>query len=423
MKLSAFIAITVFCALLLPAFSYARPEGRKDANKDADAGKHHRRQNSDVSARDNDGEPTDDKGIVKTGSFKVTKGGSLVISVEAGNVRIIPWDKSEVGIKATGEEEDDFDEFRMNLRANTVHIDNESYCNSCDMVYEIHVPSEFDLDIHTSDGNIEIQSGLTGKMTGRTSAGNIKLGKLNGTIEMKTSGGNIKSGDIKGDLTLGTSGGDIALGLIEGDCDVNTSGGDIKIQNVSKTLEARTAGGDVKVGDVGGEATISTSGGTIIVGKIGGRATLTTAGGDIEIASATGIVSAKTAGGNLHLENITGSVTAKTAGGDVEAELIPSGKGKSKLSTAAGEVRLYIPENAKATISARIRVQGRWRDDEDDDYRIKSDFKSETYNKDEDEGIITATYVLNGGGESIALETSNADIEIRKLIDTTKTKK
>ena len=99
----------------------------------------------------------DDETIVKTSSFKVAKGGSLTISVEAGNVRIIPWSKNEVGIRAEGDDEEDFEDLRMDLRGNTVHINNESSCNSCDVVYEVQVPEEFDLDIHTSDGNIEIQ--------------------------------------------------------------------------------------------------------------------------------------------------------------------------------------------------------------------------------------------------------------------------
>jgi DUF4097 and DUF4098 domain-containing protein YvlB len=360
--------------------------------------------------------------VEKNGSFKIGSGGKLVLTVENGDVRIIPWDKKEVAIRAMSDDEDDFEDLKMDLRENTVRVTNYSSCSSCDIQYEVSVPKEFDLKIETSAGNINIQSGLSGELTGRTSAGDIKLGSLGGTIEMKTSGGNIKCGDSKGDLRLVTSGGDIIVGKVSGVCDVQTSGGDIKVEQVGKTLDAQTAGGDVRIGDVGGEATVSTSGGTIIVGKVAGKASLTTAGGDIEIASATGTVTAKTAGGNLDLDNITGSIIARTAGGDVVARLVPSGKGKSKLTTAAGDIKLYIPEHAKATINARIRVQGRWGDD-DGEYHIKSDFKSDNYSTNEDDGDITATYTLNGGGEVISLETSNADIYIRKMLGGEKSKR
>lgn len=181
-----------------------------------------------------------------------------------------------------------------------------------------------------------------------------------------------------------------------------------------KRLEAKTSGGDITIGDVGGEATVSTAGGDVKVGKVSGGARLRTAGGNIGLRGATGRVDASTAGGDIELENISGSIDAKTAGGDIRAELVPSGKGSSELKTAGGRIRLAVPENAKATIEAVIRIEDRWRSRRDR-YEVRSDFPSATYERDERYGDIRATYVLNGGGERIYLETVNSDIEIRKL--------
>lgn len=138
---------------------------------------------------------------------------------------------------------------------------------------------------------------------------------------------------------------------------------------------------------------------------------LETAGGDIELRGASGVVTAKTAGGDIKLDGISGSVEAKTAGGDVVAEMTPSGKGKSRLSSSGGIVKLFIPETAKATIDARIRVR-LW-PMEKSQYEIVSDFRPEKHERGDDE--IHATILLNGGGEEIALSTVNANIEIRKL--------
>jgi DUF4097 and DUF4098 domain-containing protein YvlB len=351
----------------------------------------------------------------KTSHFEVTKGGRLVVSVDGGDVRITPTEKNQVTVDVTGGDDDELEDLRMSASGNTVRVQNTSDCGSCDLRYVISIPNRFDVDITTSAGNITIEGSLSGKIMGRTSAGNIRLGNTEGTVDMTTSGGNIKTGNVKGDLSVSTSGGDIVLGAIDGDADAGTSGGDIRIERVGKILRAKTSGGDVRIGDVGGEADVSTAGGTIVVGKVGGKASLKTAGGDIDIASANGSVNAKTAGGNLRLDEIRGSIIAKTAGGDIEATMYPSGTGKSKLSTAAGEVRLYIPENAKATIDARIRVTGRVGGDEDDEYRIYSDFKAATEGKSEEDDDIRASYRINGGGESITLETTNADIMIRKI--------
>jgi DUF4097 and DUF4098 domain-containing protein YvlB len=150
------------------------------------------------------------------------------------------------------------------------------------------------------------------------------------------------------------------------------------------------------------------------VKKVSGDAKLKSAGGDIGLSGASGTVVASTAGGDINLMNITGSIEAKTAGGDIKAELRPSGKGGSELSTAGGKVSLAVPENAKVTIEALIRIEGRW-GSRKSKYEVRSDFKADKYETDEDEEEIRATYNLNGGGEKIFLSTVNSSIEIRKL--------
>jgi hypothetical protein len=65
-------------------------------------------------------------------------------------------------------------------------------------------------------------------------------------------------------------------------------------------------------------------------------------------------------------------------------------------------------------VEARIRIRGRW--DLNEDYEILSDFPSQNFTKDQDQKEIRGTYVLNGGGERISLETVNGTIEIRKQL-------
>lgn len=348
-------------------------------------------------------------------SFSVERGGRLDVSAESGDIHITPWDKEEVFVRIEGVAERDSDRVRMMQSGNTISIRYRGKWgwmgHNRNVRFDISVPSQFDVELETAGGDIDIRGTLRGELKGQTSGGDIRLENISGTVTMKTSGGDVSARHIQGSGTLKTSGGDIRVGKADVDLEVVTSGGDIRVESVGKNLIAKTAGGDIEVGDVGGEATTSTAGGDISVGKVAGKATLNTAGGDILLRGGSGIVTAKTAGGDVKLTNVSGSVEAKTAGGDVVAELIPSGKGRSKLSSAGGDVKLYLPENAKANIEARIRVHdwfaGR------SEYEIVSDFKSEKY--DRDEGEIRAMFVLNGGGEEISLSTVNANIEIRKI--------
>jgi DUF4097 and DUF4098 domain-containing protein YvlB len=324
-------------------------------------------------------------------SFSVSKGGTIEVSTSRGDINISPWDKNEVSVVIEG------------LDDGSGHVR-----------FAISVPSQFNLDMNTSGGDLEVKGELTGKIDGSTSGGDIKLGNVfGGPVEVTTSGGDISTGKIEGDGSLKTAGGDIQVGSVNGSLSVNTSGGNIQVETITKSLDAKTAGGNIIIGNVGGEAHVSTSGGDIKVGKVSGKATLNTAGGDIELKGASGNVSAKTSGGDVKLQNITGSINAKTSGGEVEAELIPSGKGGSKLSSSGGDVRLYIDENSKATIEAIIRLDG-W-GSRKSRYVVKSEFPKESYETDEEADEIRAVYKLNGGGELVELSTSNSNIEIHKL--------
>ncbi len=358
-----------------------------------------------------------DDDLVKTKSFTVAKGGTLELSVSDGDVRIVPWEKGEVFIKVRGADQEDLDGLSWSMTGNTVRVRSQDRNNwgwSSHLRYEISVPSTFDLDLETSAGQIDIQGPLTGSVKASSSAGDVLLGSVTGTVDLHTSGGDVRAGTIDGDLIMKTSGGDIEAGKVSGIAELSTSGGNIRIEGVKKNLHAKTSGGDITVGDVGGEVSVSTSGGNIDIGKVGGPVTANTAGGDVDLGAATGAVSVKTSGGDLRLLNLRGTLEAKTAGGDVVAELTPDGKGRSRLSSAGGAITLYLPENAHATVDARIRVQGGWRRNRDE-YRIRSDFKGDNTSTNEDDRTITGTYTINGGGESISLETVNADIQIRKM--------
>ncbi|MBM2840173.1 MAG: hypothetical protein HW412_701, partial [Bacteroidetes bacterium] len=339
---------------------------------------------------------------------------TLDVSINGGDIRIVTWEKNEVSVSIESfDEEEEYNDVRMSQQGNTVRITDRDSWGS-DARFDITVPSQFNLRLETSNGDISVKGNLVGNIDGETSAGNIKLGDVEGTVEMRTSGGDIRAGKINGRASLGTSGGEIDVVSSTSELDLRSSGGDIRVGNVGKSLRAKTAGGDIIIGDVGGEATVATAGGNVRVGKVSGQASLSTAGGDVELNGGNGTIRASTSGGNILLANLSGSVDAKTSGGDIHAELTPTGKGKSRLSSSNGIIKLYIPETAKATITARIRIQGWWRSQKDE-YLIRSDFKEESSLRDEDEREIEAKYVLNGGGESITLETVNSDIEIRKL--------
>ncbi|HCA80318.1 MAG TPA: hypothetical protein DEP53_11365 [Bacteroidetes bacterium] len=355
----------------------------------------------------------------RTKSFTVAKGGTLEVRVEGGDIKISVWEKNEVLVKAEGIDDDDLDRLKMKQSGNDVLVEFRNRggwggWGGSHLRFDITVPSQYNANLHTSGGDIDVRGSVNGTIKGSTSGGDVTIDNVKGgKVDLSTSGGDMRAGDVQGDVTLKTSGGNIEMGVVGGEAYVATSGGDITVKSVGKSLRANTSGGNIEIGDVGGEAKVSTSGGDIKVRKVSGSATMSTSGGNIDLDGASGTVKASTAGGDIALQNITGSIDASTAGGNVEAELRPSGKGRSKLASAGGEIILSIPEDAKATIEATIRIQGRW-SSRRSDYKVRSDFKADSYEQNDEDREIRATYKLNGGGELIELKTVNSDITLKR---------
>src|SRR4029077_1051567 len=148
------------------------------------------------------------------------------------------------------------------------------------VIYEIHVPRRYDLDIAVQSGNIVTQD-------------------IDGLVAFSTGGGEIRAGSI------GTS--DAAAKALANTVFVarlETAGGDIRVGNVAGGLRAATAGGQISTGDVHGPAVLRTGGGDIHVGHVFGAARFTSGGGNIAAEKVDGGIWADTAGGRVEIGNL-----------------------------------------------------------------------------------------------------------------------
>jgi DUF4097 and DUF4098 domain-containing protein YvlB len=229
-------------------------------------------------------------------TFTVGKTSSLEVTVSGGDLLVKTWEKNEINVAIDGLDDEELESVQMEQSGNTVRVTYRPRWNrwggSGDSRFTMTVPSQCEVELKTSGGDIELQGNLMANAHGSTSGGDITIERIKGSVTMSTSGGDISTGDIDGKADLRTSGGNIRLASVNGEASVSTSGGDIHIDKVGKRLDARTSGGDVEVGDIGGDASLSTAGGEVRVGKVSGNATLRTAGGDIELKGASGVVKA-----------------------------------------------------------------------------------------------------------------------------------
>lgn len=348
-------------------------------------------------------------------SFQVTKGGNLEVDVDPGSVEIEPWSKNEVFIQAENVDERNPDRLKMTQSGNTVTLkyrDRRRYHN--DIRFTINVPTEFSAHIITTGGNVEETDKLRGNFSVETKGGNVRMDEIDGNVRIESGGGNIRGEMVDGDASIRTGGGSVTIKTTTGKADVSSGGGSLRLEKVGKELTMTTGGGSVNVGDVAGGADIHTGGGSVNVGKVLKTLKIGTGGGSVEVKGASGDITVRTGGGSVSMEDITGTLALKTGGGDISVELTPTGDGGSTIYSGGGDIRFYIPENAKANIEATLNLKRGWGNSWKR-YKITSDFKADKYEKDEDEETIFATYSLNGGGSKIKLETSNGSIDIKKM--------
>ena len=397
--------------------------------------------------------------IQRSESFKVEPGGRLDLNCPIGAVNISTWKKNEAVVKVEGipAEHENFLLVSYDGGMLRVEYSPNAVVWSRRIRFNIELPGSFDLDIRTGGGEIEVLGDLAGTMRAYTEGGDITTGDIEGQADLTTDGGNVRVGTITDVGYIMSSGGDIRIEGATTDLDVHTAGGDIRAGKVGGALKAHTAGGGISIEYVGGNARVSTSGGDIELDEIAGDAHIVTNGGDVEVGKAKGFVRARTAGGNIELTNVTGSVDAKTGGGDVFSGLVPQGSRPSSLVTAGGDIVLYVDSTARTTIEARIRPKGDQhltyvikpvfsggdkatvrvlplpvkvepRGNEPPghnlqitatiqdpmEYEIRSNFEAKRYEENKDKSEVSATYVLNGGGSRIWLETANGNIDIRQ---------
>lgn len=345
-------------------------------------------------------------------TLKVGKSGFLEVYTNMGTIQIIPWDKNEMQIETKGLEEKDAEKVKITQTGNIVKVNYEQGGHPDEVKFIVSLPAQHNVKLRTLNGDIEVSGVLKGELDGSTSGGDIRLGRVDGRVALSTSGGNITSGDISGDAAFSTSGGDVSVGNVAGTASISTNGGDITVKNVGEKLSATTYGGDIQIASIDGDGRITTYGGDIHIENVSGNADVNTYGGDIYLSGASGRVKANTQGGDITLSKISGSVDARTRSGSVTVEMLSAPKDKSTIEASNGTVKLYLKEDIKATVDATLKMRT-WNKKA---FHLTSDFDpSPKPEMDENKNEITAKIPINGGGQTISIETANADIEIKKL--------
>jgi DUF4097 and DUF4098 domain-containing protein YvlB len=228
-------------------------------------------------------------------TLKLEPGGTFRLETDIGSVTVTGKPTPDVRLVVTSAKELDellsfrFDEGNrsVTVTARRKHRVSGWFGDGNSRVrYEIEVPAQTALDLHTSGGKIAIE-GIRSRSKLDTSGGGITVSDLVGDLEADTSGGPISLRDIKGRTRVQTSGGGIEGANLDGSLSAETSGGSIELDRVTGDIHATSSGGGIRIAQAGGRIEAETSGGGIEASFAKGNArggSLETSGGGIEVA-------------------------------------------------------------------------------------------------------------------------------------------
>jgi DUF4097 and DUF4098 domain-containing protein YvlB len=344
-------------------------------------------------------------------TFDASPGGRLVLDLGTGGTIVIRgWSRNqvEVNVEIDGRDADqvtvDFDESSSTIE---VFSEFESRRTRAEVDMEINVPSNFNLDISTTGGDLDIAR-VSGTMEGSSMGGDLMLSELSGELNLSTMGGDIELSNSEVDGSLHTMGGDVSISDVTGNIDGTTMGGDVTYDNVRSS---RSGSRD--------EVKISSMGGDVAVDEALFGADVHTMGGNININRAAEYVKATTMGGDIEVEELLGWIEANTMGGDIVVHMMGGTDGDRhvELESMGGDIELTVPSGLGMDIEIEIRLSD---EDDWDDYEIVSDFDLEVDVESDDDRRwrssreVVASGRVGNGSNRIVIRTVNGDVTLRE---------
>jgi hypothetical protein len=257
-----------------------------------------------------------------TGSITLIGGTSNEVSID---VNIRGRDKDVRGFEVTAEQSGNQVDVSGSLQTQGAWI---WYLPDLRVSYEVTVPRECGLRLHTSEGYITVHN-VEGVLKGGTAEGDISISRCNGDIDLDTFSGSLKADSCVGTIGMRTSCGGINFTAITGDVDVSTSAGDVRIVDVEGKIRAWTAGGNMIVKMRGSNKGVHVE----------------SSGGDVELFLPPSVA------GDIDAESVAGVVKCflrgRLAGEIGENELdakINGGGSPIYAHTVGGDVRLLVAD-------------------------------------------------------------------------------
>jgi len=291
---------------------------------------------------------------------------------------------------------------------------------------EVVVPPRVKLTLLTGFGEITARGPL-GSSEAKTGFGEIDLAGIRGDVRAISSSGGIRLADVEGhrieastefgairitgvqvsSARVKTASGAVELiDLVGEDVVVDSSFGNIDLHGVqARSLQAHASSGSISAASSWtGSWSVYSGHGRVRVQGGSGSLQVESQSGKVEVVAFKGDLRALTGFGQVSLSGIFSSLSAASTSGRILAEALPGSRASRawSLKSGFGDVELKVPGDLSCRLEAKTGFG-----------TIESDFPLRI-----DPGLASRTSLrgeVNGGGETVTLETASGKILLRRL--------
>ena len=124
----------------------------------------------------------------RTETFQMERDGRLDLNTQAGDITISTWSKNEAVVNVQGVPASGADDLRIRYEGGILRVDYDPRFGGWSMNrrrglrFKIDLPSDFDLDLRTGGGDIEVVGNLGGDVRSHTSGGDVTLRDIGGDV-------------------------------------------------------------------------------------------------------------------------------------------------------------------------------------------------------------------------------------------------
>ena len=199
--------------------------------------------------------------------------------------------------------------------------------------------------------------------------------------------------------------------------DLYSMNGSVEVEGIKAYVNARALNGGVEVRKVESDVDAHSTNSSVKVSDVQGSVDARSTNSRVIVRDVTGNIEARSVNSRVEVFNVKASrvdAGSVNSGVDVDLNFIDP-RGQYELSSTNGSVRITIPADAKADVTARARERDLHSDfDLFDEERERDRRSSRRYYYDDRNRRRTFRGVLNGGGARIYLSTTHGDVDIRK---------